>query len=344
MRYLLIRLRRYLSFVKSLFFKFRILHLLFGFISFRIKAAKSWGYPGLVQIEPTNICNLSCKLCPTGQRLLPRPPADMTFKQFKAVIDSLGRYMSYLILYVAGEPLLNKEIFRMTRYAKAKNIYIRFSTNATKDCFKDGRDIRELINSGIDELIIALDCLDRESYKEYKGDDGFDEVAERIHRIIEERGRRLSPFVNLQLIVTSQNEDRLPEFMALGKRLKVDNVLLKTVCVNLYGFKDKQAYLPAQEKYIRKVYLSNNTASCCRPWISTTVLSDGSVVPCCFDMSASMKFGNIFFEEDFRKIWKGSNYAQFRAKIAEDTTRIGLCKDCPGKNIPQNFIKLNQLL
>ena len=126
--------------------------------------------------------------------------------------------------------------------------------------------------------------------------------------------------------------------MKLGKEFKVDSISFKTVCINLYGFKDKQDYLPSQKKYIRKVYLGGNGLSCCKPWISTTILSDGSVVPCCFDMNADMKIGNMF-EDDFSKIWNSADSLKFRAKILEDINSIGLCRGCPGKSIPQNFIK-----
>jgi radical SAM protein with 4Fe4S-binding SPASM domain len=194
------------------------------------------------------------------------------------------------------------------------------------------------MDSGIDELIIALDCLDKDSYREYKGYDGFDQVVKNIKGMVQERGKRLFPFIHLQLIVTRDNENSLDKFINLGKELGADSISFKTVCINLYGFKDKQNYLPTNKRYIRKVYLEDNKASCYKPWISTAILSDGSIVPCCFDMNADIKLGNIF-AEDFFDLWNGINYFKFRKQVLKDINSISLCQDCPGKNIPQNFIR-----
>ena len=338
MRYLLIKSRKYFSLLKALVIRFRFLHILSNFISFKIKKAKIWGYPSLVQIEPTNRCNLHCQLCPTGQNLLTRPLVDMKFEQFKSIIDKLKNHIIYLVLYVVGEPLLNNDILKMVKYARTNNIYVRFSTNVTDSCFKNGRDYKKVMDSGINELIISLDCLDKDSYREYKGYDGFDQVIKNIKGMMKERGRRLSPFVHLQLIVTRDNENGLDKFINLGKELGVDSISFKTVCINLYGFRNKQNYLPINRKYVRKVYLEDDKTSCYKPWISTTVLSDGSVVPCCFDMNADIKLGNIL-EEDFAGLWNSIEYVKFRNQILKDINGISLCRGCPGKNIPQNFLK-----
>jgi len=339
MRNAYIRFYRYLSFLKAIFYKFRVANILLCLVAFKVKSARAWCYPALVQIEPTNRCNLHCKLCPTGQKHLNRALSDLSLEQFQSIIDCLESSLAYLVLYVAGEPLLNKDILKMIGYAKKKNIYIRFSTNATNSCFGNGRGIKELVDSGVDELIIALDCIDRGAYEDFKGYDGFLEVSDNVQKIIRERGKRPAPFIHLQSIVTKDNESDLKKFLCLGKGLNVDKVSFKTVCINLYGFNGQEKYLPSRKEYVRGVYLrDDNPGSCFKPWISTTVLSNGSIVPCCFDMDGDWSFGNIF-AEGFKKTWNNDAYTAFRKAVLCGPGELDLCQGCPGKNIPRNFIK-----
>ena len=50
---------------------------------------------------------------------------------------------------------------------------------------------------------------------------------------------------------------------------------------------------------------------CEYPWTSTTVMADGSVVPCTQDCNCEMAQGNVK-EESLADIWNGENYNNLR--------------------------------
>src|SRR3989338_1632385 len=50
-------------------------------------------YPIHITVDPANICQLKCPLCPTGQGLYSRPKIMMRFDDFKKILEQLGDYI-----------------------------------------------------------------------------------------------------------------------------------------------------------------------------------------------------------------------------------------------------------
>ena len=104
-------------------------------------------YPIHITVDPANICQLKCPLCPTGQRLPSRQKGMMKFEDFKRIIDQLGDYIMSLSLFSWGEPLLDKDVFKMIEYAKSRKynfVYLRdedqrvantYGAQCTPECF-----------------------------------------------------------------------------------------------------------------------------------------------------------------------------------------------------------------
>lgn len=118
-----------------------------------IKNKTSLGMPSNLLIEPTNICNLKCPGCPTGCGILKRPKGYMALDNFKKIIDDCEGNLERAMLWNYGEPFLNKDLFKMIKSARSKNIKVVTSTNAH---FLPGK-IDELVDSGINKVIVSLD-------------------------------------------------------------------------------------------------------------------------------------------------------------------------------------------
>ena len=91
---------------------------------------KAFGLPVLLQIEPTNMCNLGCPLCPVSQKMLRRESRHMRLDEFKKIIDEVQDHVLLLVLWNWGEPLMNPELPQMIRYAADRGIRTVTSTNA----------------------------------------------------------------------------------------------------------------------------------------------------------------------------------------------------------------------
>lgn len=334
MKRIIALLFKYLALVRAIFCNKRFLNLLIVIPSYLFRKPKFKGLPFLIQIEPTNRCNLRCALCLTGAGKLRRPKGDMSLKEFRKIIDQLEEGTVYLVLYNLGEPLLNSEIYQMVKYAKKKRIFVRLSTNGD---FYDKQNIKNLVNCGIDELVISLDCASPQTYIKYKRSDGFEGVIKNVKLIIEERGSRLKPFVGLQLLVTRDTEAEIHKFKEMVNNLGVDKGLIKTLRVNFPGIAPDRDFLPKNNKYIRRAYRNTSENGICyRPWISTLILWDGSVVPCCFDMEGGYTLGNVT-NISFNQIWNNQKYISFRKQILRGINKIPLCKECSLRDIFQDL-------
>ena len=105
------------------------------------------GLPYRYTIEPINLCNLHCPLCPTGTGALAQPRGKMSLSDFQRIVDSIAQYAYTLDLFNWGEPFLHQDIFAMIRYARAKGIAVRLSTNLNHF---DARMATETVASGLD--------------------------------------------------------------------------------------------------------------------------------------------------------------------------------------------------
>ncbi|KHO52558.1 MAG: radical SAM protein [archaeon GW2011_AR17] len=147
-------------------------------MSLKAKSPKVWGKPLSLFIEPTNICNLKCPLCPTGNNSTPKGKGYMKFEDYTKIIDELGPTAFSVTLWNYGEPSLNKDFIRMIRYAKEAGLKVITSTNGF--IFRNKEQVQELLESGLDELILAVDGASKESYDKYRINGHFEELIQGI--------------------------------------------------------------------------------------------------------------------------------------------------------------------
>ena len=88
----------------------KLLNMALCRLSHGLRLERNLGKPYSALIEVTNICNLECPLCPTGENTLNRKPQNMSFETFRKIIDEIAAYCVEVNLTNYGEPLLNKEI------------------------------------------------------------------------------------------------------------------------------------------------------------------------------------------------------------------------------------------
>jgi len=315
---------KYMSLIKKILYKGRLLNSALVMIDFLFRKTNPKGFPIILQIEPTNRCNLKCALCLTGKGKLERDIGDMDFSVFKNIIDKFEDKVIYLGLFFQGEPILNKDVFKMIEYLNSKKIYTRISTNADFD----NETLKKLVHSGLDELIVSLDCADPQTYFKYKGKDNFRKIVDNVEYLIKERAAASRPFINLQLLVMKDTQDQIPAFRKLAHRLNVDRGLIKAVRINFPGGRFDYAYLPDNKRYMRNLYRTGQKRQgCYRPWVSSAILWDGSVVPCCFDMEGQYVFGNVL-SDDFGQIWRSHNYALFRQSAVGCADENFICNEC----------------
>lgn len=292
-----------------------------------------FGYPFILMVEPTNLCNLKCPLCPSGAGQLTRPRGTMDLHDFKYIIDELGEYLLLVMLWNQGEPFLNPQFLDMIRYARSKMIPTMTSTNGH---FLNGQwDSQEIIASGLGELIVSLDGASPETYNRYRQGGDFNTVVENLMALCAQKKRMKSttPIVHLQFLIMRHNEHEIELIRELARAIRVDKLSLKTVQVQ--SLEEAEEFLPRDKKYSR-YQLSGGTLrtkanfinSCRRLWYGSVVNWDGSIIPCCFDKDGNYKLGNAFYPEGLKGAWRAGEYTQFRNQILHRRGAIPMCRNC----------------
>jgi MoaA/NifB/PqqE/SkfB family radical SAM enzyme len=299
--------------------------------------------PFILAVDPTNICNLKCPLCPTGAGDYGRLKGRMKFQDFQRIIDEIGNYLYEVNLFNWGEPLLNKDIFQMAHYAHEHNISTCISTNL--NVLTDG-GAEALVRSRLDYLILSIDGLTQETYGKYRVGGDFDLVIENVKQIVawKERLRSSLPFIEWQFLVFKHNQHETDKVERFAKALGVNGIFIKnSEMVSVDGPISDQSRELALKDEERKQYYEEKIGkgkSCDFLWYTIIINHDGGVSPCCLAYKEEGDFGNLFSEgHTLREIWNNTKFQAARSIFSKGNLPLEeniICNSCV---ITKDFIQ-----
>jgi radical SAM protein with 4Fe4S-binding SPASM domain len=233
----------------------------------------------------------------------------------------------------------------MIEHAKSKGIKVELASNAT---LLEKKLASRIVESNLDYIELSIDSPVAETYERIRTGAKFEKVEENIKNLVEARGVRKKPDIKILAVVQDENVCEMPELINFAARHSIYSVMMIHVQPWSRGHEKKaharesqfrarfnESMIKAKEEAQKKgVYLDisspsrpNAKRACKRAWLSTSILADGHVVPCCRVISPeSISFGNIF-EQDFRTIWNSKKYQAFR-KVLKASRRPSACVDC----------------
>lgn len=302
------------------------------FISKWTKKNVHWGLPFSLSIEPTTACNLGCPECPSGLKQFTRPTGKLKLDLHEEMLQQVSKTVFYINYYFQGEPFLHPQFLELIKEAKKHKIYTSTSTNAH---FIDAKKAKEIVESGLDRLIISIDGLTQETYENYRVFGTLAKVIEGTKHLVNAKKELQSstPHLIFQFLAVKQNEHEVPEVFKLGKQMKIDEVRIKSA--QLYDYKNGNDLMPENEKYARYKLQKDGTYRlkyktgnyCWRMWSGSVLTWDGKVVPCCFDKDAQHVLGQLD-TADFKTIWKNQSYQNFRNAVLHKRNAIDICQNC----------------
>jgi len=299
------------------------------------------GIPPILQIEPSNVCNLRCLTCPTGAGLINRPAAMMPFPMFRSVIDQVKDYVSLLVFWSWGEPFLNRDAFNMIRYAKDNGLLVHTSSNGH---FLDSREqARKVVESGLDSLIIAADGLDQKTYEKYRKGGSLEKVIRSIRNIVSERASLGvdHPRITFRFIAMKHNEHQLEGVRTFAEGLGADAVSFRSPVLRRPDLDFEDRLAPLQPEYQRfschdspsgsgRLKLDKNY--CHRPYANLTIFSNGDVVACENDFNSTAPFGNVA-HDSVRRILSSETPKAFLKIFRRDLDNFSFCRECENRYI-----------
>lgn len=279
-------------------------------------------FPMHLDIEITNHCNLLCPMCPRTlmlERGETITPYYVDFKVFKTAIDQGKDKGLYAVnLNAAGETLFHPDIVKMVKYAKDNGILdIMFHTNAT---LLTENISKQLIDAGLDKLIVSFDSPIKEHYEKIRVGAKFDSVVKNVRRFakLKEKNGKETPQLRINMVVMKENETEKKMMIDFWKG--VANGIGFLGCINPMSMDQKDRSIKG-EKF-------NHNFCCEKLWQRLTIGYKGEIKLCHMDEYNQIELGNIF-KDKIENIWNGEQLEDIRNKhLSGNISKVTLCKMC----------------
>lgn len=312
----------------------KIANLLLTELEYKLRATTVRGRPYILIVDPTNICNLKCPLCPTGAGTQGRRRQLMKWDTFTRVIDELSPYAYEVNLHNWGESILHPHVFDMIEYARSRNVATNMSAhfNTVSDEAIDG-----LVKSGLEYLCLSIDGASQESYSRYRVGGKLDKVLENARKLVKRKRelKRDTPYIEWQFIVFRHNAGEIAQARQMAADLGVDRFRLIPPGI-AFEMTDterlkREWFVPAGTEVEGGFadFRSQHDEPCFYLYRSFTVNPDGQVAPCCIVYGEHNDFGS-FMDEGFASIWNGPKYRSARAQFRRNgvVTTPTVCDRC----------------
>jgi len=286
--------------------------------SYLRKSDVSDGLPVYLVVESTSICNLKCIMCPYPS--MGRKNEHMSMTVFERIVAEGAGFVEFMWLHLFGEPLINKNIYRMIDMAEDAGIRTGISTNAT---LLDEKAANAVLDSKLSIILLCLDGATKETFERIRLGAKFDKVAANIRRFAEtKRSRQSNLKVDLQMIDMTANRQEEELFLQQWRGQGFDSVTVKPF--HTWANQDEsliQITPPAPP---------HQSGQCYEPWTGLTVLADGTVVPCCNDYAGRLPLGDLK-TQSLGEVWNAEPMRALRRRfLGEEPDLAGtICEGCP---------------
>ena len=283
-------------------------------------------FPRYFELETVNACNARCTMCTIDDWNRHSPVMkDPLFKKLADEICAHASEVKRVSLYRDGEPLLDKKMAKRVAMLKDGGVKkVGISTNVALLSEKVSRD---LLEAGLDEIVLSVDSLKKEVFEAIRVRLNFDEVLENSLRFIELRNR-IRPLTSIWMRMVRQklNKDEWPAYEAYWKpRLSSVDRLYYT---NVHNWGDQLAnFSPVSESYQPKL-------PCVALWSLMAIFANGDVPMCNVDYNSKHPLGEVR-TNSIEKVWRSHLANQRREKhLTGRKADFDICANCTVWNDP----------
>jgi organic radical activating enzyme len=291
---------------------------------------KVWSRPVKLIVEPTNVCNLSCPACFTGDGQVGRARRPMPLEFFNKLLDEIGDYLLQIDFANWGEPLLAKQLPEMIGAASRRGISTVISTNFSIPF--DATKAERLVASGLNILGVSLDGVEQGTYAQYRVGGKLDLVL-RNCRLVAEAKQRLgstTPTMVWGFHVFPHNVQDVERAKEMARELGMEIAIEKGWVVgDEWDRQGKWRFAMGEVQPFPCLFL----------WHTAVVNNDGGVSPCCGTFYREDDMGELSLGDGaagaatFAEVWNGPKFREarrlFRSRSGSTETRKSICFECP---------------
>ncbi|MHB1381736.1 MAG: radical SAM protein [Thermoleophilia bacterium] len=273
--------------------------------------------PQYVNIEPTSACNLKCTVCSLDGS---RKRGTMDMGLFRSIVDqSAAIGVPRIALFLAGEPLLHKELPQMVEYISSKGISARIRTNGA---LLTPEKSEALLDAGLDFLGFSFDGDNKADYESIRVGADYDQVLENILHFLELKQQKKleKPFVSLRMIKLADNPRQQidPAFRERFAGLPINEI----IATNPHSWRGEVEGITERD-YGQYDY------PCAGLWTALSIAWDGKVI-CCTDLNGQQVFGDVS-RQTLMEAWNSDTMRYHRRMQKEGRfAELPLCAGCHG--------------
>ena len=310
--------------------------------------------PIKMDYEASSICNYRCTMCFMSEKANDRPK-QMSFEEYKESLDEqIG--LIEVKLQGIGEPLLNKDFFKMAEETVNRDIWCRTVTNGSLLHLND--NYRKLIDYGLGEVQISIDGATRDTFEKIRVGSDFEQVVSNVKMLNDyAAGKGEQWRTSCWMLVQRDNESEMEAVLELaahmnftrmsysmtlsnwgtekwdlinrGKNVVVDGMVDHTLFERCLRLIDRGKELGIEVTFwfgTDKYSLLDVPARLC-DWIFSRAYITGGmrIVPCCvFSDAETYDIGDA---KRFKLEWNNEEYRKLRANHIEKIIP-DMCKRC----------------
>lgn len=307
--------------------------------------------PLTIQLEPTNCCNLQCRMCP--RQTMNRPlrffdstawekmiatwsnrVRDLTLPHLVFPELSLSDSLPGLVkLYFMGEPLLHPQLDVLIKINKEHGVQSAIQTNGK---LLSRPSIRQrLLDAAPDLIAVSIDGFDASSYENIRHGASWEDLLSGMISLEQERkarGLRDTVRITVNTIlpeITQEAWQHTRQFLAplepyadlIG--FTGLNQQFKGTFYNREGTIDAYEHIPGYPAPLGQPV-------CMEALEKLNILSDETVTPCCYDINGDMSLGML--HEGIDTIWQKPSTVSFHSALLKDQINgLALCRRCKGQ-------------
>jgi pyrroloquinoline quinone biosynthesis protein E len=315
------------------------------------RSAKVNYLPVKLDIENVSRCNFACTMCAVSLWNKRQRARDMCLHEFKALIDEQYGLVE-IKLNGLGEALMQgDDYFEMIRYARARRIWVRMTTNASllnvsKNYGKP--NYVKLIESGVNEIDISIDGADKATFEAIRVGGKF-KIVTRNCKLLNDYAKSVGkPSAKMWTLVQRGNSKNLYSHVELAAQLGFQHLVFS---LSMHGWGDdalaerneREQSFPT-EGYLRGLIQLGETIGvrvafwtvadkftpeslCPWPFQRAVVTSDLRTVPCCMVGDPNKFEIGRDSGKGFTELWQGKEYEAFRQSHL-DGAIPKICKGC----------------
>ena len=274
-------------------------------------------FPAYVDIEPTNHCNLKCRMCPRYPTK--RKQGFMDYNLFKKVVKECKKNYCPIRLIGWGEPFLHPQIQKFIKYVKQSSPQrLHITTNGL--AFKK-YDMEMMVGFDVDSLIFSFQGVNEFGYNFMRNTNQFNTLVSTINDFLAIRGSNEKPYVQITTTTTNESAKQISEFVGYW----IDKV--DAVSVGKTNFDILPKKIPANE--LLKPRKPFKHVPCTEVYHQIQIDWDGKVSPCCGDYDNFLTIGDAN-KQRIKEIWNDSLKLRYIRNQLKNNghNKLDLCRNC----------------